>query len=248
MTPKGLEVRSMNVAPGNRSATVEVANISAKKITAYSLAYDITYADGHHQKGERMVEYLQGIIFTGEGVFSPGETRQERFSFAQPAQSLTATVDVVIYMDQTAEIGNRAVFQTFLSDRNATAEMAKKASTILQDVLASNADLHPIQTAITKLQAVQLNDSAAMAQNPGLNQESGIGARQWNARRTRVHETLPCRENPTDAGNSAACAGEGTIMRTLVLAWLSCCWLSWWPAFLPAWHATRIDPVRALRE
>jgi hypothetical protein len=168
---KGAEVRGVSFTPDGKSATVDVSNISAKDITAYGIAYDITFADGHHEKGERLVEYLPAFIssqqrlghnWSGEGVFHPGESRKELFQFTDqknPVSSMNATVDVVIYMDHTADVGNDEAFRVFMSDRTATAQAAKRAVSILQTALADQNDLHPLKTASTQLQQMMVNET-----------------------------------------------------------------------------------------
>lgn len=164
-TREGAEVRTVTFAPNGNTATVDVANTSAKDITAYAIAYDLSYADGHHEKGERVVEYLQGIIssqerlganWSGEGVFHPGETRKEVFLLSEPTKekrvlTMSAAVDVVIYMDQTADVGNDDAFNLLISDRSATARAAKEMSAILQNALANQSDPHPFGAASAKL-------------------------------------------------------------------------------------------------
>lgn len=163
--PKGAEVRNVTFDSNTKSATVEVVNTSTKDITAYSIAYDISYRDGHHEKAERVVEYLQGIIasqqklgvnWSGEGVFHPGETRKEVFQFGGQTKdnhvlTVNAVVDVVIYMDQTAEVGNDEPFKLLISDRTATARAAKDMAAILENALADKSDLHPLRTVSIQL-------------------------------------------------------------------------------------------------
>ncbi|HET8891123.1 MAG TPA: hypothetical protein VFQ41_19620 [Candidatus Angelobacter sp.] len=168
-TQRGAEVRAVHFAPDNKSATVDIVNSSSKDISAYGVSYDITFADGHHEKGERLVEYLQSIIssqqrlgsqWSGEGVFHSGESRKELFEFSQgnAVSTLNATVDVVIYMDQTADVGNDDAFRMFVTDRTATAKAAEKAATILQTALADQTDLHPLKTASMQLHQMMVNE------------------------------------------------------------------------------------------
>jgi len=160
----GIEVRAVRLAPDNRSAVVDLTNRSTKDVSAYAIAYDLTFLDGHHEKGERVVEYLQGIIasqqalgtrWSGEGVFHPGDSREELFKFSQNAAvtGMTADVNVVIYMDQTADVRNEDAFNLLVSDRKATAQAAKTEASILEAAIDDESDLHPLQTAKTKLQA-----------------------------------------------------------------------------------------------
>ena len=160
----GIEVRAVRLAPDNRSAVVDLTNRSTKDVSAYAIAYDLTFLDGHHEKGERVVEYLQGIIasqqalgtrWSGEGVFHPGDSREELFKFSQNAAvtGMKADVGVVIYMDQTADVGDEEAFNLLVSDRMATAQAAKTEASILEAAIDDKSDLHPLQTAKTKLQA-----------------------------------------------------------------------------------------------
>lgn len=166
---QGAVVRTVRVAPDNKSAIVDVSNNSKKDISAYAIAYEITFPDGHRDKGERVVEYLQSIIsaqqrlgakWAGEGVFHPGETRNESFAFTKtPISGMNATVDVVIYTDDTAEIANQEAFNLLMSDRLATARADDIAAGILQTALTDTNDVHPLETARTKLQQVLTSGS-----------------------------------------------------------------------------------------
>ena len=160
----GVEVRAVRLAPDSRSAVVDLTNTSTKDVSAYAFAYDLTFLDGHHEKGERLVEYLQGIIasqqalgtrWSGQGVFHPGDSREELFTMSQdaPVTGMTADVNVVIYMDQTADVRNEDAFNLLVSDRKATAQAAKTEASILEAAIDDESDLHPLQTAKTKLQA-----------------------------------------------------------------------------------------------
>ena|SRR6185437_4814941 len=160
----GVEVRAVRLAPDSRSAVVDLTNTSTKDVSAYAFAYDLTFLDGHHEKGERLVEYLQGIIasqqalgtgWSGQGVFHPGDSREELLALSPDASvtGMTADVNVVIYMDQTADVGNDDAFNVFVSDRKATAQAAKTEATILEAAVDDESDLHPLQTAKAKLQA-----------------------------------------------------------------------------------------------
>lgn len=158
--PRGARVRDVTLAADNGAATVEVVNTSTKNITAYAISYDVTYADGHHEKGERIVEYLQGIIssqqrlginWSGEGIFHSGEHRKEVMHFPSQTKgksivAVNAEVDVVVYMDLTADIGNREAFASLISDRASTAKVAESIASILENALADQNDAHPLRT------------------------------------------------------------------------------------------------------
>lgn len=160
----GVEVRAVRMAPDIRSAVVDLTNRSRKDVSAYAFAYDLTFLDGHHETGERIVEYLQGIItsqqaletrWSGQGVFHPGESREELLTLSPdaPVTGMTADVNVVIYMDRTADVGNEDAFNVLVSDRKAIAQAAKTEANILEAVVDDESELHPLQTAKAKLQA-----------------------------------------------------------------------------------------------
>lgn len=172
----GAEVKAIRFNEINSSATVDVVNTSMRDITAYGIAYTIKFQDGQSMQGERMVEYLQGIItaqsqrgaqWAGEGEFRPGESRQESFILrtrnGSPAIGLDARVDVVIYSDRTADVQNEDVFQVFLSDRKTTGEVVASASNILRDALSNPADSHPLDTACAAIQRLLEPPPASVA-------------------------------------------------------------------------------------
>lgn len=96
--------------------------MSHKDATGYNIALEETYADGHVDEHElqvdfsgvrRFLESLKGNPEEarirkemGDGLFHPGEVREERIHVQPGLKEFHAEVDVVAYADQTSEATN----------------------------------------------------------------------------------------------------------------------------------------------
>ena len=163
----GVVVRSVTIAADKTSATIEILNRSQKTVTAYACAYDQISTNGEHHKGEHMHDYLftlagekaakeVGLVFPFQQdtrPIRPGEVRSEIISFssADDVEDMTAHVDVVVYMDRTADSENQEILERFMSDRKEQAEVFAIAASNLETVLQDTLDPHPMATALDRL-------------------------------------------------------------------------------------------------
>jgi hypothetical protein len=155
-----LKVRSIVMAPGRKSATIELINPTTRTVTAYAYAYDITFTDGQHSKGEHMEERIGSIVFAeagmrpmsapDEGPIQPGEVRSDVFQFGEPNRvaDLAVTVEVVIYSDLTSESTNEWVLNNFIEQR---AEGATRHFLAAEAIVEAMQDEHPVKSAHDRL-------------------------------------------------------------------------------------------------
>ncbi len=156
---QGVKIRSIVLAPGRESATIEMVNQTTKTITAFAYAYDITLIDGQHRKGVHMAERIGGMIGrenrlqlapAAVGPLEPGEVHNEIFHFGEPEKvaGLAVTMEVLIYIDLTSESINQWVLDNFIAQRASEAEVA---SSVADAIAAAMQDEHPHQSAHDRL-------------------------------------------------------------------------------------------------
>jgi len=167
--PIGAVVQTWHYDPLTNTVTAQVVNGSHKNITGYNISIKETYADGHVNKHEMLFDYvgrlsliqeMQGTADEanirkqfGDGLFHPGETRNEVFGVQSDLKNFEAIVDVVAFADQTAEATNNEGLQRLLTHRRATVASTEAADDIIKAALADPSDADPAATAAGKLQA-----------------------------------------------------------------------------------------------
>jgi hypothetical protein len=166
--PIGAVVQTWHYDPQTNLVTATVANVSHKDITAYNISIKETYADGHANSHELLCEYAGRDIFVqehkgtadeanirkqfGDGLFHPGESRNELIPVQPSLQNFEAVVDVVAYTDQTAEATNNDALQRLVEERKASAASTRMANEIIQAALANPNDADPAATAAKEIQ------------------------------------------------------------------------------------------------
>ncbi len=166
--PTGAVVQTWHYDPLTNLVTATIANTSNKDITAFNIAIKETYADGHVHSHELLEEYAGRIVFVqeskgtpdeadirkqfGDGLFHPGESRNEIIGVQPGLQNFEAVVDVIAYADQTAEATNNDALQRLLEERNASAASTRMANEIIQTALADSNDADPAATATKAIQ------------------------------------------------------------------------------------------------
>ena len=166
--PIGAVVQIWHYDPQTNLVTATVVNVSHKDITAYNISIKETYADGHVNSHELLCEHAGMAVFVqefkgtadeanirkqfGDGLFHPGESRNEIIGVQPGLQNFAAVVDVVAYTDQTAEATNNDALQRLLEERKASAASTRMANEIIQAALADPNDANPAATAATKIQ------------------------------------------------------------------------------------------------
>jgi hypothetical protein len=166
--PIGAVVQTWHYDPQANAVTATVVNASQKNITGYNISIKETYADGHVSNHEMLFDYVGRIALVedvqgtadeadirkqfGDGLFHPGESRNEIFAVQQGLKDFQAVVDVVAYADQTADATNNDGLQRLLAHRKATVASTQVANEIIKAALADPNDVNPAATAATKIQ------------------------------------------------------------------------------------------------
>ncbi len=166
--PIGAVVQTWHYDPQTNMVTATVVNVSHKDITAYNISIKETYADGHANSHELLCEYAGMMGFVqefkgtadeadirkqfGDGLFHPGESRNEIIGVQPGLQNFEAIVDVVAYTDQTAEATNNDGLQRLLEKRKASVASTQMANEIIRGALTDPNDADPAATAAKKIQ------------------------------------------------------------------------------------------------
>src|SRR5712692_98444 len=151
--PIGAVVQTWKYDPLTNMVTLKIVNNSHKDITAFNVAIKETYADGHVEQHEMLEELLGRILaekeregdhswraeafrkFYGDGGFHPGQEREEKLGVQPGLKDYQAVIDVVTYMDSTAEATNNDGLQRIIDERQATAASQKIAIETIQAAL-----------------------------------------------------------------------------------------------------------------
>jgi hypothetical protein len=166
--PNGAVVQTWHYDSQANAVTAQVVNVSHKEITGYNISIKETYADGHVSSHEMLFDYVGRIALVqevqgtadeadirkqfGDGLFHPGESRNEIFGVQPGLKDFEAVVDVVAYADQTVEATNNDGLQRLLAHRKATVASTQVADEIIKAALADPNDADPAATAATKIQ------------------------------------------------------------------------------------------------
>jgi hypothetical protein len=164
----GAVVQTWHYDAQTNLVTATVVNLSQKDITAYNISIKETYADGHVNSHELLCEYAGRMVLVqelmgvadeadirkrfGDGLFHPGESRNEIIGVQPGLRNFEAVVDVVAYTDQIAEATNNAALQRLVEERKASAASTKMANEIIRAALADPNDADPAATAAKEIQ------------------------------------------------------------------------------------------------
>ena len=171
--PLGAVVQTWNYDPTHNPplVTVKIVNNSHKDITAFNIAIKETYADGRVQEHELTRELIGNILqakkiqgdtskeaevfrkFYGDGAFHPGEVRDEKFPVQAGLTDYQAVIDVVVYMDGTADSANDDALERIIDGRKTAIASGKMVVEIARTALADPNDPDPCTTAVRKTEA-----------------------------------------------------------------------------------------------
>ena len=166
--PIGAVVQTWHYDPLTNIVTLKIVNTSHKDITAFNIAIKETYADRRVDKHE-LLEELVGKILAfkelqgtsheasfrkqyGDGAFHPGEVHDEIVPVQPGFTNIEATIDVVTYIDGTADSNNNDGLQRIVDERKATVASKKMATEAIKTALADPNDTDPSMTAAKKIQ------------------------------------------------------------------------------------------------
>jgi hypothetical protein len=163
----GAVVQDWHYDPQTNLVTLKISNNSHKDITGFNLAIEETYADGRVEKHQLLsdfvgrLKFLQDVKGTpdearflnelGDGLFHPGEIKEELVAVQPALKDFHAEVDVVTYADQTSEATNVKGLQRLTDHRRAEVASVQVADDIIRTALADPDDRDPAATAAAKI-------------------------------------------------------------------------------------------------
>jgi hypothetical protein len=161
----GAIVQTWHLDPVTNMVTLTIANVSHKDITAFNIAIKEIYADGSENTHELLEDYSGRLAFIkehqndiairqqfGDGLFHPGETREELIAVQPGLRDIQSVVDVVKYADSTDETTNPEGLKRLHAHRQADLASRQLANKIIRDALADPNDPNPSATAARKIQ------------------------------------------------------------------------------------------------
>ena len=167
---KGAVVQTWTYDPTHNPplVTVKIVNNSHKDITAFNLSIKETYANGHVVKHEVLEEFLGKIIVFKErrektndangrndyedGTLHAGAVWDEKLPVQPELTDYQAVLDVVTYMDGTAESTNDDALGRIAEERQASAASERIVTEVIQSALDDANDAIPAITAAKKIQ------------------------------------------------------------------------------------------------
>jgi hypothetical protein len=166
--PIGAVVQTWHYDPSTNFVTVTIANVSHKDITAFNISIKEIYADGKENTHELLEDYSGRLAFIkehqgtadeaairkqfGDGLFHPGETREELIRVRPGLKDFQVVVDSVTYADRTSETTNVDGLQRIISHRKQEIASMQLANEIIKAALADPNDADPAATAARKIQ------------------------------------------------------------------------------------------------
>jgi hypothetical protein len=168
--PIGAVVQTQHYDPSTNLVTLKIVNTSHKDITAFNIAIKETYADGRVEEHEMLEDFVGKILAAkelqgdhsqgaeafrkmyGDGALHPGEVHDELMGVQPGLNKVEAVVDVVTFIDGTAQSNNKDALGRIVEERQATVDSQKIATEIIQAALADPNDPDPSMTAAKKIQ------------------------------------------------------------------------------------------------
>ena len=169
-SPIGAVVQTWTYDPTHNPplVTVKIVNNSHKDITAFNISIKETYANGRVDEHQVLEEFLGKIILLkeaqgtaneahfrnlyGDGTLHAGAVWDEKLPVQPELTDYQAVLDVVTYMDGTAEATNDDALGRIVEERQASAASEKIVTDVIQSALADANDTTPDMTAARKIQ------------------------------------------------------------------------------------------------
>lgn len=155
-SPMGAEVQGSHYDAAKQIVTFDLLNTSHKDITAYALLVRVIRSDGTPAVWTYGGDFVPFMSQNGgNGALKPGATVAVDVPLGQQKiESASATVNVVVYEDNTADVLNEQIFQSIAEGRKAWMLGLQEANQLLQSALGDASDPHPSNTVLAKLTAL----------------------------------------------------------------------------------------------
>ena len=160
----GAAVQTWRYNPQAKVTTITLSNLSPKDILAYNLTITSTYEDGSSDKEEVLTDLLDRKInatlvkgtpdearFTerfGNGTFAARTTMDKDVATTRAPTKMQIVVDMVVYVDQTADVQNEGAFAQLTASRQGELLALQLANDTTQQSLTNP---NPREAAVTEL-------------------------------------------------------------------------------------------------
>jgi hypothetical protein len=154
--PIGAVVQDSHYDSAKGVVTFSILNTSNKDISALNLLVRLVYPDGTAGTREYGNDFLPFMAENqGNGAIAPGAIFTIDVPLGQQQiQTASATVDLVVYADDTADVLNEQAFASIAAQRKGWILGYQKANELLQKALADSNDPHPSTTVAAQLKAL----------------------------------------------------------------------------------------------
>ena len=152
-SPTGAIVQGSHYDSARQVVTFDLLNTSQKEVSAYSLLVRAIRPDGTVGVWEYGGDFLPFMSENaGNGALKPGGSIAVEVPLGpQQIQNVSATVDVLVYADGTADVLDDQMFATIIAKRRGAMLGLQKANELLASALADRNDPHPSITATRKI-------------------------------------------------------------------------------------------------
>lgn len=140
-----------------KAVTIHLQNSSGKDITGYAMSVTIKHPDGSADTSEMISDYLPEIANiaasdpgtqNGNGTFAAGTSTDTPVPQTKEVTNVIIVLDVIAYVDGTAEVHNKEVFNHILAMRKGLLLANQQASQAITKALTSP---DPKTTAVREL-------------------------------------------------------------------------------------------------
>jgi hypothetical protein len=170
--PIGAVVQTWRYDPQAKAVVVTLANTTSKDILAWNLFITETFADGSTSSHEVMTDWLDRMVnaqlakgteeearFTqlfGNGTFAARSSINQEIPEPQAVTNMQIVVDMVAYVDRTADVQNEQAFAQLTASRKGELLALQQANDVIQQAPTREAAAKELHRRITVLHAQNL--------------------------------------------------------------------------------------------
>jgi hypothetical protein len=153
--PIGAVVQTWHADPATHIVTIRIVNTSQKDILAYNLSITETFIDGTTSHHELMTDLLDRMVNAqiakgttsesefssrfGNGTLAVGTAVDQNVAESNVVANVEAVVDMVAYVDRTADVRNQRAFDRLVAYRKGELLAMQKANEVIKGALADPA-------------------------------------------------------------------------------------------------------------
>lgn len=169
--PIGAVVMSWDIDSAKNAVTLHMVNNTAKDITFYNVSIKEIYGlnVNDHQFSQELpnvsvlindptnptAEFLRRYHHGENGTWKAGTTRDVRLTIQSGLTSFNATIDAVLYDDNTAEAPNADALNRERDNKKSAAETLRQTNEVIRRAVSNTADPSPSETAATEIEGLE---------------------------------------------------------------------------------------------